>query len=225
MKVYTLLSCLLLTIISYGQINKGSILLGGDVGISRTSLEQKASGGIVYSEEYSRLFLNPKMGIFVSKNVALGVGLGLLNTEQKQTDRMDPRNQAFKGSTTIKTRFINPFVNFQKKIADRVLFSFELDARIGKGESTYLNSGSSDLQGEINFFEFNISPGIYYLTTKKTALTLNYGNFRYNNSKEIVDLSSRGGSEFEINNNEIGFNFGLESLELGFVFIFRKKEE
>ena len=127
MKVYTLLSCLLLTIISYGQINKGSILLGGDVGISRTSLEQKASGGIVYSEEYSRLFLNPKMGIFVSKNVALGVGLGLLNTEQKQTDRMDPRNQAFKGSTTIKTRFINPFVNFQKKIADRVLFSFELD--------------------------------------------------------------------------------------------------
>jgi len=63
------------------------------------------------------------------------------------------------------------------------------------------------------------------LYLKKTALTLSYGSFTYGRSIETLDLSPRGRSDSEIENKDMGFNFGLNSFKIGFVFVFAKKTE
>jgi len=167
MKACLLTAVMAISISSFCQINKGTIILGGDIGFDNNSSEEKSSGTILYSEEFSSFFFNPKVGVFISKNIALGLGFGISNSKDSRIQRYNFTEQ--KESSEISTLFINPFINFQSRITDKLQFNLGLESRIGKGDTKYSNSYNSDTEGEITFFEFNLSPGLYYFVSKKNC--------------------------------------------------------
>jgi hypothetical protein len=225
MKACFIITTMAISLSSFCQIDKGTIILSGDIGFDNNSYEEKSSGTVVYSAENSSFSFNPKVGIFVSQNIALGLGIGILNSEQSRIQRFNFGSPEQRTSSEISSLYVNPFINFQSRITDKLQLNVGLESRIGRGDTKYSNSNNANTEGEINFFEFNLIPGLYYFVSKKTALTLNYGSFTYGKSTETVDRSSLGSSDYEIESKDIGFNFGLNSFRIGFVFVFAKKTE
>mgnify|MGYP003655327322 CR=1 FL=1 len=226
MKYLLFLSLSIISISSYSQINKGSVVFGGDISISNGTVEESSSGAVLYSEENSRFLFNPKAAVFVSKNVAIGLGVGFENTEFSRTDRSGFNATENRSSTKVDNRFINPFLDFQSKLTEKLQFNLGVECLFGAGEATYNNSSfTTNVKGDINFFEFNIVPGLYYFLSNKTAVTLNYGRFTYANYTEEVVINSQNGATIDVEDKFTGFNFGFQSFEVGFVFVFAKKAE
>ena len=224
MKYLLFLSFSIISISSYSQINNGSVVFVGGSSISNGTVEESASGAVLYSEENSRFLFNPKAAVFISKNLAIGIGVGFENTEFYRTDRSGFNATENRSSTKVDNRFINPFLDFQSELTEKLKFNQGVECLFGAGEATYNNSSfTSNVKGDINFFEFTIVPGLYYLLSNKTAVTLNYGHFSYSNNTEEVIINSQNRATIEVEDQFTGFNFGFQSFEVGFCFCFFKE--
>lgn len=161
MKSCFLTAVMAISISSFCQINNGTIILDGDIGFDNNSYEEKSSGNVLYSEENSSFSFNPKVGILVSQNIALGLGIGILNSEQSIFERFTSGLAEQRASSEISSLYVNPFINFRSRIPNKLQLNFRLESRISKVYTKYSNTNNADAEGESNFFEFNLIPGLY----------------------------------------------------------------
>lgn len=225
MKLISLAYLVSLSFVCFSQIEKGSVILGGNFNINVTSYQEDRSVIVAFSEKTNEFELNTFAGRFITENVAIGLGFGLTRLEVNNTQREGFSGAQLNSSTQVSTRYINPFINFQSKITEKLQFNLGTEFKLGRGDSEYRNIGRSNVNGQIRFIEFSVSPGLYYFISKKTALVLNYGSLELNRSIEEIDLSTRNEADLKIQDQNVGLNFGFDSFRIGFVFVFTKKTE
>tara|TARA_B110000046_G_scaffold35749_2_gene39082 strand:- start:48179 stop:48799 length:621 start_codon:yes stop_codon:yes gene_type:complete len=202
-------------------MEKGDVIFGGNVNVNSCIEDRFAI--VAFSEKINHFELNTFAGLFVSKNVAIGLSFGLSQLEINSSNRSGFAGAQVNSSTQVSTKYFSPFINFQSKITEKLQFNLGTEFKLGKGDSEYRDDGRPNVESIIKFVVFSITPGLYYFISKKTALVLNYGSLEFNKSNEEIDLASRNEADLKIADQNVGLNFGFDSCNIGFVFVFTKK--
>ncbi|MCH8555118.1 MAG: porin family protein [Schleiferiaceae bacterium] len=212
-KITLILGLVVGTYTAQAQLEKGSLLLSGDIGFnSSTGKMEITSGGNTVTQadpKFTDFNLNLQGGYFVADNfaVGLGIGYGLSKITEDGDDFLDEI------STGIFA--INPFARYYIPYTNKFAFFAQLDLGIGFGstktESRMGNTTITD-EGSVNVFGIGVSPGFTYFLTESIGLDLRVGFLGYNSAS----------TSFESNNstttNSIsgtGVNIGLNSLTFG----------
>jgi hypothetical protein len=202
-------------IVANAQVNKGSILLGGNFGgnISKTE------NGTSETKNRSWTF-NPSLGFVYKTNRVFGVSLGYANSSNRSTTPIGiiiDRGNNFSGGVYLRRYF--PFAK-----------SFSL---FGQGDFNigYSRSNATHPSG-FNYIQkgygatLSFSPGISYTLSKRIMLETSYSNLfaiYYNRSTKNYTGTSTLPTEKTSNLNFNGTAFPGGTLGLGFRFVLGNK--
>ena len=191
---------------SFGQLQKGSILLGTTVSVSTNNLSiltgapnhvgifiGKATskfGSNEYTEDIRIINFSPQMGYFVADNLVAGITLKVFNYNTKDED-----NDEF----TFNSFYGGPFVRYYIDIEKAHPYIFG-GAEFGKAKSSY--SGSSD-DDKTSILNLGGGIGIAIFLNKSISFDAALG---YNFMK-LEDDDSTFNSEDTLGN--IGFDIGF----------------
>lgn len=167
----------------------GDVFLSGSFNIS----SKKYSENDNFKE--NEFTVAPKIGFFVTDNIALGLGLGLSSLKIEEEEG-DPE---FKVNNTT----ISGFGRYYSSPASK----FSVFGQLSVEYST-LKFGST----KVNSFGFELAPGVSYFLNKHFALEATWGALSYATAK--VDLPFAESS----NAFELGLN--LDDINLGLVYKF-----
>ena len=201
-----------ISLMSYGQINKGTVLLGGSIGINTSTNDQGSSTQKSQSYNFS-----PSVGLAIRTNTILGIGFGYGHYKTKY----DPAS----GNSENTSYGSHLFVRKYKALGNS--FFLVGEARIGygnyKSEQSFVLSTDKVIQKQDNLF-INLTPGIAYVVNKHIHLegTLNsLASLQYSSNKNYNTTSP--------NNVSKGSSFGFQSnissnnpLNLGIRFLLGK---
>ncbi|UGS22968.1 outer membrane beta-barrel protein [Flavobacterium channae] len=176
-----------------GGFSKGSIFMSGTVGFSSEKQDD------VKVNEFT---VAPKVGYFVTENIALGLGLGLGSGKVDEDGDTAAENKttsfgAF-GRYYLKTSKFAPFaelnVNYATTSTEYVEFM---------GGLTPFGSGE-----DVNTFSINLAPGFNYFVSDNFALETSVGILGYSSSKEDVS-GAEAKNKFQLGLDFASINFGL----------------
>lgn len=175
--------------------SKGSIFISGTVGFGSEKQDD------VKVNEFT---VAPKVGYFVSENIALGLGLGLGSGKVDVDGDTAAENKttsfgAF-GRYYLKTSKFAPFAELNVNYATT---STEYMGTIVSGDLAPVGSGE-----DVNTFSVNLAPGFNYFVSENFALETSVGILGYSSSKEDVD-GAEAVSKFELGLDFASVNFGL----------------
>ncbi len=205
---------LLMTIhtVSYSQIQKGSIQLGGTIGYSTSNLKDRPLNVTDY--ENKSLLVLPKVGYFISSTSALGLGLGYTDISVFiQTSSYSGNTlQIQRNKTSQKIYTINPYYRLHRSVSGSVAFFVEINGLYGFGkgrnirdresytfykiyerssELPSMSSGSHDVMREkLTMWGAGISPGIVFFPSNKFGIDLSIGLLEYTKSSNNISQTS-----------------------------------
>ncbi|QNF33492.1 hypothetical protein HUW51_12460 [Adhaeribacter swui] len=150
----------------FGQLNKGTLLLGGNIRYTNKAVSDDDLRSVNNHEGNQKEFVvGPRAGIFLKNNLAVGL---LLNYEHQKQRNWDEYNNLFYGSQTQILK-LGPFIRYYHFIVPEL-------AVFGQGAITYnYNFNSHDTF----VFTANVSPGLTYFITPKLGLEMNLGGISY----------------------------------------------
>lgn len=207
------------------QLVKGTKLLGGSVGYSRsTSTQTQNNPSIPVTErEYgqvNRSFnVSPRAGVFIADNVAAGVALGYIS--QKTTN---PYYDYLSSGIPIpyqrvaRSNSFNvaPFLRYYYMPTATFGVFGQLTATYGTGKSkteiTAPNQFNSE--GKTNGFGLEISPALVFFPIDKLGLELAFGGIGYSRTTSKSE-ATRNQPESKSTYSDFGANFGLNQLSMG----------
>lgn len=207
-----ILFVLLMTIstVSYSQIQKGSIQLGGTIGYSKSNLKEE----FIHITEYENesILVLPKIGYFISSTSAIGLGLGYTGIFEFLQTSISPLKpiEIQRNKTSQKIFIINPYYRFHLSVSESVAFFVEVNGLYGFGKETNISdkatfqyydissehpSSSSGLHSEkreeLTMWGAGISPGIVFFPTNKFGVDLSIGLLEYTKtSNQFSETSS-----------------------------------
>ncbi|GAB0157462.1 hypothetical protein CHRYSEOSP005_27380 [Chryseobacterium sp. Alg-005] len=208
--------------LSYAQITKGSVYIGGQIGYS-----QKENKNTHAKEENINIL--PVAGFFVSNNLAAGAGVGYVNRKSKTvTPFYSPSASGIVISETRRSALvINPFVRKYWSLSDKLYFFGELEIpmEFGKVETEESASNISNpvsgahpinlpLSDEANYTSagVNIKPGLDYFLNKNWTIEASIGEFGYSTSKLDVDGAK------SVANSKFGLDLSAVTISVKYVF-------
>ena len=216
-KLIVILSFLLVTI-AKAQIQKGSLLTGGNFSFyHQNDTEEFSKYGNTSTDDIKSnyIFTNPQIGFFISDKTLIGGGISYEHNTLEQIIR-------FGGSTgTIKQRdntfFINPYLTRYTELTEKLYLTTSINLMVGLGNGKY--GENYDLKTNILDIRFNIKPGLTYAISEKWLLSANIGQLFYDWKNETV-TSDTGSEERPANSsNNYGINFRLNTYLIGFQYI------
>lgn len=196
MKNQTLFAAaMLLCAISFAQIQKGAITIGGGLGASAKSDTRTASNQSSYfnssnswKSSYFSLAVHPAFNFFISTNTALGLSLGTVFVPDKQQTSITDQNGDAYYTASIKRMNRNANVEFSLKrfwgISEKAFLTLKgsLAYRYWKSDNVYLdsrgNSGNTtqlELGSRNNSIAAEISPSFFFLPGKRWGIELSFG--------------------------------------------------
>jgi hypothetical protein len=207
-KLYFFVFGILLCTIVQAQINKGAIMIGGNVGYSEQS--GKSSGALVTTKMES-WNVNPSFGKAIKDNLVLGLDI---NYGHSHYDNGDPSYD--NGTNNYKA---GVFLRRYKPIGNNFYLFIQsmFSVSYTHGTASYQNGNNIPYTHDDNKefgLAFQIYPGISYAINRKWQLETGLPNFlsaAYNHSKDVVsntgqpDQSSSGHS-FQISSSLTGSN-------------------
>jgi len=123
----------LLSLSSYAQFDRGTMMVGGAFGLEFNTNKDKMDGNSSDNYKSTTFALEPQIGFFVIDNLAIGGGLGFSTSTFKD-------DGAFIDKTTS-TRFsIEPFVRYY--LPQRIFFQGK--ALLGLASTKYTGDGESE---------------------------------------------------------------------------------
>jgi len=210
MKKALILSTTLLVFLALGV--KAQFFVGGGLGVYSSS-SATTFGSTTYDDSKSfSLDFYPKVGYFMTKKFALGLGLGIGTSKYTQFSS--------NGDETItKSNYwdIAPFARFYfKKIGD---FSF-----FGEGELSFGNNkvkheypgGYSDSEDKSFNISERISPGISYSLTEKIELEAILGGIHSTTSIDTYPAAETN-EDYKDVSTSFGLDLGLDDLYFGII--------
>ncbi|MCB9304399.1 MAG: outer membrane beta-barrel protein [Lewinellaceae bacterium] len=224
MKNLLLTFALLMSIstLALAQFQPGDAFLNGSFSLqfnnSSNGFLLASSNTINFAGEVSsvELSIQPRFGVLVSSNLALGLGLGYegLFSETNTERAISPFPQTVK--STINRYSFSPFLRYYKSFEDRFGLWLDLYGSVGLGKGKFENvqNGIRDEQEENQFnMQLGIRPGLYYFLNRRFALEASVGGIGFNyDRRKMVDTESdprRDSSFFTIFDTGIGFRLGL----------------
>jgi len=188
---------------AFAQFSKGDKAVGGELSLSARYAPKNSQG---HSWRYTNVEFDPKFGIFVDENLAIGGLLGYsYGIETTSTsDSVPDYKSGYQGFS------IGLYENKYFQIAENFFFSL-----LGKAEYRYTKRFSKaaglDSQAFSREFKVNFSPNLIFFPAPNWALTANLGGVEYSYTRKADTSKSH---EFNV---KLG-----QSFSLGLSYYFRK---
>lgn len=211
MRKFTLLTiaCIAIALASTAQINKGAVLLGGN--ISGSSNKQTVSNSDVAYKQ-TNLFLSPSVGFVTAQNQVWGVTINAGVNQSKANNQSGQTQLNNIGGSIYHRRYLTLGKGFY--------FFGQLDAGYNYGKQKYTSPNATEIRTSRTDHVFvSAAPGITYAVFKNFHLEaglnqLAYFSYSAQNETQIsngVSTSSKGrGLSFSTNfSNHNPFSLGF----------------
>ncbi len=196
----------------------GDIMLGGKIDYSTHEYDYEfTSNGFprYMNRETGKLYVHPYFGYFVSKSIALGLGLKYEYIFTKHINVSS--NSTTEGYKSIFS--YAPFFTKYFKINDKLYFSTMLEIEVGFGEDEF--EYNDKIKTEIFRLGGSLSPTISYSLSKNWLMTISCGSIYYYRTRETLV----GEGDYQNINNRLGIKLNLEKIYLGLQYIYRAKKQ
>lgn len=169
---------------------KGDVFISGSFNLG--SSKYSANGN--YKE--NNFSFNPKVGYFVSENIALGLGLGFSSSKVEENEGDD--------AVKINATAFNVFGRYYTTPSSK----FSVFGQLSAEYATVDYDGAF----KVNGFGLELAPGVSYFLNDSFALEASWGALSYGSAKADVD-----GAE---NSTEFNLGLDLDNINLGLVYKF-----
>lgn len=166
-----------ISLASYGQINKGTVLLGGSIGAASNKYEQGNS-----KQKNNFLVLSPAAGLAIRTNMVAGLRLSYGRT----TSKNDPPN-SFSAKTT--TYGGGLFLRHYKPLGKSFYLYGEAAASYDYNEQ--VQYGTVEAVNKLNSVSLALTPGLTYAVGRRIHLEASINN--------IVSLGYISGKSYTTN--------------------------
>lgn len=222
--IMSVLSFLMLySTICEAQIQKGAILLGGDVSYNGQSKKEEFSqiNYLTFEEYNSNYFaIRPQIGSFISSNTLLGIGLSYEHERTKHKVANSGNSTPYEWRENMV--FINPYLEKYLKISNQFYFTLQFNLMAGFGNVKEGENNEEILK--LSELRVNISPGLAYFISEKLALTCNVGQIYYNRKTEHLVDDSNDDNLKNIDQN-YGLSVNFNTFSLGLQYFLKNKGE
>lgn len=173
---------------------KGNLFVSGTMSVNSSKEEDFKSNSLTFS---------PKVGYFVSDNIALGLGIGYETGELTEGGTTAAENKVF---------MANLFGRVYATPASKFSLFTQLNIGFGNSETEYTQFMGEFLPFETNYSTFNIgfAPGFHYFVNDNLGLETTVGVIGYNAMKN-KDTDTKTNS----------FNVGLDFSNINFGIIYK----
>lgn len=165
--------------------SNGDAFISGSVGFANQSTGDVKTNGFTVS---------PRVGYFVSENIAVGVALGYTSTTDKAPGTEDEKNSMFE---------VGAFGRYYFTPANK--FSLFGQLGVAYASSKY---EEGDFEAKSNGFNIGLAPGINYFVSDHFALEATFGLLGYTTSKPDAD-GAESTDTFEFGVDMSNINFGI----------------
>lgn len=209
---------------AYAQIGQGTLMLGGSLGFNSTGEQTtkitNPNAPDVKTPGYSNWNFSPRIGYFLTDDIALGIDLGLGQTYRGNTTSTNGDKTDTYSSFDFS---VGVFGRYYMNLSDNLYFYGQ--ARVGFTTSSYteLDPAPSD-PGALqdgdkvtnNQFGIGITPGLTFFPAPKWGVDFNLGgiiNFASNTTKVETPVGPPPAnatiSDRETTRSDFGIGFGL----------------
>lgn len=211
------LSLMLLSTSSFAQLQKGNLLLGGNVNFQTSSTESDnlgvAGGNTAKSNSF---FVSPLVGYFLSDRTVLGLKIDYSSSKTE--------NLIFSGPSVIfeNDRIgLGPFVRRYFPVKEWVAFYGQAEVNYGSARHFQTNNSSSSSETKTRYVSFAASLGLSFFPTQWMSIDVSANPLSFSSQKNQNILGGASGSE--TTTNGFDFNLNSNSLSLGAHFFLNKK--
>lgn len=205
------------------QIQKGTILLEGDVSFNNTRVKHDPENDLVgakTTQESKYFSVTKKAGYFLNESFLVGLGLGYTYTSTSYDQSLNEDITAM-SRTTTNLYSITPYIKKFIKLNDKLFFTITGNSSVAFGDRYYSNSAfrSSDL----TTLNINITPSFTYFVSKHWALTTGLGQLFYSYTREKFASDNDNGQTSA--NRNFGASLQLNTFYIGIQYFLRTKSE
>jgi len=185
----------------------GGLFVGGSFNFSTIGEKAEAAGTTTEISTEMNFGIAPKVGFFISDNLAIGAGVGY------SIWRWDdlPDNEIVRASLFEITPFARYYLGGEKF----GLFG-EGIISLGFGGSSVTDGNITTEGNPVNYLTIGAIPGVYYFISENFALEAQFG---FLGLERTVETSGQGAAE--IRSIESGFSFELNPSTISFGLIYR----
>lgn len=174
---------------SDGGFSQGDVFISGSFGLG----SQKYTVEGNYKE--SNFDIMPRVGYFVSENIALGLGLGYSTSSVQATENADKSKVNTIAAQAFGRYYFTPASKFS--VFGQLAFEY----------------ASVDFDPvKVNGFGFELAPGVNYFLSKNFALEASWGALSYASAKADV-TGAESSTDFQL-------GLDLDNINLGLVYKF-----
>jgi len=197
----------LIPLTSLGQISSGTILMNGSIGFSseNTQFDTSSNQENYKSNGFSIL---PKIGYFLSENLAVGVGFTYSTYRQKSGSTIQNKNLNYS---------FGPFVRYYKFLGEKTAIFGNAAFDYSKNITETFNS-NLDLSPYTKYKNVGVyfTPGLTYFASSKIGLEISLGSIGI--YKNLSENYINTASYYEMKRSGLGTYFGLANTSLGINF-------
>jgi len=170
---------------------KGDLFISGAFGFGSTKTGDFKTNDFVIA---------PKLGYFVSENIALGLALGY------ETSKIELGSESAKNNTLS----VGAFGRYYTTPTSKFSFFGQLGLNYNSYDNEFDSSGLGESKG--NGFDIALAPGVSYFIASNFALEATFGILGYSTTKPDADGAEK----------TTAFQFGLDTrdINLGLVYKF-----
>ncbi|MDX5339964.1 MAG: PorT family protein [Cyclobacteriaceae bacterium] len=221
--ILAILPLFLISLTAFGQLEKGTILLGGGLGYSSTSSQSEEDVAVAREFTNSAFNISPEVGYFFKPKWVLGLSLPISGSNQKTTSVSSSGSETLQNESNSNSIGIAPFV--RKYISMSEVFSFFLQARMGyyQSRSEFTNfsaSPNTSTNTQSKEFAFDATAGMAYFPKKWLGINLSVSPLSYSSGSSQLE-----NGQSSLDQKSSGFSLGLDTsaITLGVNFFLTKK--
>ena len=160
---------------SFAQFEKGRILAGGSVGFSTHTYKVESNTTKITTGKSTSLSFNPKVGYFIIDKLALGVGLNIMTSTDKDSRSSDKSTSSSVSIDPFVRYYLNPGIFFQ--------------GAFGVGSNNYKETnGNTTTTTKFNATNWSISTGYAIFLNDYVAIEPSIGYQSYANKNKSSDF-------------------------------------
>lgn len=191
-KLISTLTLIVFSICAKAQTEKGTVYLGG-----MATWDNNKSESLKFTSSYNRLSIAPTVGVFVAKNLSIGL------TPQYEYSQYKSEYSNSVPEYYNKSNLLGGGLDLRYywTIIPQLAFFTQLSG-------SYLASVGGNNDYDIKQFNANITPNFAFFATKKLAFIFRYGILAYTHQKREGQDGVTTSNSFGANANA-GFGLGL----------------
>lgn len=179
-KLFIVLSLLLCGHLSQAQIDKGTVLLGGDITLSSTT-----GTGTSQNVKQQLFLVDPTVGLGVANNLVLGLDLGL--GYQSERDAFGLQDNHYQAGV---------FLQKYKPLGSGFSFFGATELSFGYDDQTQDESAGMREDTRTTTVELAFSPGVAYALSHRWQMQVAFPRvlaLSYSNQKQVLNIPEQGG--------------------------------